>query len=269
MKALFRAMPAFMQYSISAMLQYRGEILLWAVWGVVYPAIATAMWSAAVQGKAAGGTIAGFGPQEFAAYFLMTMIVGHFCTAWDLYEMGWQVQSGRMSPKLLRPMLPIWQAISDNIAYKLVTMVVLLPIWIVVALFMQPKFSGDVTTTLLGIVAALIGSALNFLWGYNIALAAFWVTRMDGIGESWHGMSMLFGGRLAPLTVLPGPLQWIAAFLPFQWFLWFPAATLVGSLTKTEIMRGLGLQLVWLVIGVFVFRAVWYSAVKRYTAVGA
>lgn len=270
MSALARALPAFLRWSIAAMLQYRGEIFLWAIWGIVYPAIATAMWSAAVAGRADGGAaIAGFGPREFAAYFLLTMVVGHFCTAWDLYEMGWLVQSGRMSPRLLRPMLPIWNAVSDNLAYKLVTMTVLLPIWTVIGFILQPKFSGDLVTTALGIIAAILGSVLNFLWGYNIALAAFWLTRMDALAESWHGMSMLFGGRLAPLTVLPGPLQWIAAFLPFKWFLWFPSATLMGSLSYSEVLCGLGFQLLWLIGGLIVFRLAWHVSVKRYTAFGA
>lgn len=270
MTTLLRAFPAFMRCSLAVMFHYRGEIILWAVWGVVYPAVATALWSAAAAGRVDGANgIGGFGARDFAAYFLVTMVVGHFCTAWDLYEMGWYVQSGRMSTRLLRPMLPIWSAIADNCAYKVLTLAVLFPVWIGVAWFTGPQFTGNLTTTLLGIIAALLGAALNFVWGYNLALAAFWFTKMDAIAGAWHGMSMFFGGRIAPLTILPVSMQWIAFFLPFKWFLWFPSATLTGSLPLSDIYQGLLSQFAWLAGGVIVFRLIWNSAVRRYTAVGA
>lgn len=269
MSAIRSAMPAFLRTSLALMFQYRGEIILWAVWGVVYPAIAIAMWSAAVAGRADGGAIAGFGPREFAAYFLLTMVVGHVCTAWDLYEMGYLVQSGRMSARLLRPLLPIWQAIADNLAYKILTLALLIPIWVIVALVTRPAFTGDWFSTLAGVVALLIGASINFIWGYTIALGAFWLTRMDTVGECWHGMSMFLGGRIAPLTVLPMPLQWLAAFLPFKWMIWFPSAVLMGGMPRAEILEGLLLQIAWLAGGITLFRLTWRRAVKRYTAVGA
>ena len=48
------ALSAYMRTSIATMIQYRGEIILWAVWGVIYPAVAMAMWAAAVKGSTSG-----------------------------------------------------------------------------------------------------------------------------------------------------------------------------------------------------------------------
>lgn len=58
------ALPAFWRQSLATMLQYRGEIALWAVWGVVYPAVAMAMWAAAVRGAPGGQEIGGFMPRS-------------------------------------------------------------------------------------------------------------------------------------------------------------------------------------------------------------
>ena len=69
MRSVLAVMPAYMRLSLANMFQYRAEILLWAVWGIVYPAVAIAMWTAAIAGKRDGSDIAGFGPSEFAAYF--------------------------------------------------------------------------------------------------------------------------------------------------------------------------------------------------------
>jgi ABC-2 type transport system permease protein len=268
MKNALIALGAFLRPSIATMLQYRGEMALWAVWGVVYPAVAMAMWSAAVQGSRAGA-IHGMDGRDFAAYFLLMMIVGHLTTAWDIFEMGYVVRTGAMSPKLLRPVLPIWHNLADNVAYKVVTLVMLVPIWAVIGLVSQPRISADATQLALGVVATLVACVLHFLWNYNLALGAFWLTRTEALAELWWGSNILFGGRMAPLTVMPLPLQWVAAVLPFQWIIWFPSAALAGQLEPGAILRGLGWQAAWLVFGIVFFRVAWRYAVRQYSAVGA
>lgn len=268
MRLLVAVMPAYMRQSVATMLQYRGEIVLWAVWGVVYPLVAMAAMSDAVRGSPSGEDIQGFTPRDFAAYFLVTMIVGHICVCWDIYEMGYLVRSGQMSPRLLRPILPIWNSVADNLAYKSVTLVILVPTWLLVAWLAQPRFDTTGLHLLAGVPAVILAAALNYLWGYNLALCAFWWTRMDGVSESWWGLSLLFGGRLFPIEIMPVALQWFAAVLPFKWVIWFPTATLMGRLSPQEVAVGLLWQVGWLAAGLLVFRVGWRFAVKRYSAVG-
>ncbi len=269
MKTILSAMPAYLRTSTAVMLQYRGELVLWALWGVIYPAVAMAMWSAAVEGSPSGTSIHGMDARDFAAYFLAIMIVGHVTAAWDIFEMGYLVRSGQMSPRLLRPLLPIWQNLSDNLAYKLVTLAILIPIWIGVGWIVQPRFTAAPPQLALAMVAMLIGAAVFFLWGYTVGLAAFWLTRMDAVSELWMGVSLLLGGRAAPLTIMPLPVQWLAAILPFKWAIWFPAAAMTGAMATREIVAGLGWQLFWLASGILAFRLTWRQAVRQYSAVGA
>jgi len=268
-KAIAAAMPAYFRMSLQTMFQYRGEMILWAVWGIVYPAVAMAMWSAAIAGSDDGQRIGTYAASDFAAYFLVTMVVGHLSTAWDVYEMGFLVRSGHMSPRLLRPILPIWQSIADNVAYKVLTLTIVVPIWLGVAWFVQPHFATTPGHLAWGIPATILAATLSYLWCYNLALLAFWVTRMDAVGQLWFGISLLFGGRIAPLSILPEPLQWVAAMLPFQWIIWFPSAVLTGHLTGTQAMWGVAAQLGWLIGAIVTFKVLWRRAIKQYSAVGA
>lgn len=268
MKRVLRAFRAYLWAALAVMFQYRGEMVLWAVWGVVYPAVAMAMWRAAIAG-AGGHDIRGFAAGDFAAYFLLTMVVGHVSAAWDVFEMGYLVRTGKMSPKLLRPVLPLWEQLADNVAYKILTLAILVPIWLGVALATHPHFTATRTEAAMGLAAMVLGAAVHYVWNYNLGLLAFWVTRMDALSEFWWGMNLFFGGRLAPLTHLPLPLQWFAAALPFKWIIWFPAAALMGTLGPGEIARGWLMQLFWLAAGVVVFRVMWRAGVREYAAVGA
>src|SRR5690606_12024883 len=94
MTRVLRSLAAYLRASLAVMFQYRGEIVLWALWGVVYPLVAMAMWRAAIEGAPNGQAIQGLDAGDFAAYFLLTMVVGHVATAWDVYEMGYLVRTG-------------------------------------------------------------------------------------------------------------------------------------------------------------------------------
>ncbi len=263
------ALPAFWRQSLATMLQYRGEIALWAVWGVVYPAVAMAMWAAAVRGAPGGREIGGFGPAEFAAYFWLTMVVGHTTTAWDVYEFGYMVQSGALSPKLLRPVLPVWQSVADNLAFKVLTLAVLVPLWAVVVLVSRPSFSTDWRHVAMGVPAVLLAAAINYIWCYNIAMLAFWVTRLEAIGQAWFGAGLFFGGRLAPLEIMPPVIGKIAAALPFKWVTWFPCETIMGKIKPATVAMGLLNQIGWIALGLALFAILWRRGIRRYSAVGA
>lgn len=264
--AIFRS---FVRVEFATMVQYRIEMALWALWGVAYPAVAIAVWSAAAAAGSNAGAIQGFGPREFAAYFLLTMIVGHCITAWDLYEMGGMVQSGSMSAKLLRPVLPIWESLAANLGFKVITLTLLIPLWGVIALLTRPAADVTITGLVAGILATVLGAAVNFLWGYTVGLSAFWVTRTDAISEAWFAAGLFVGGRMAPLSLLPEALQWAAAFLPFKWIVWFPAEVLMGRVRGAEIWLGVGMQAFWLIGGMVLFPVIWRRALRQYTAVGA
>ena len=252
----------------SIMVQYRIEMALWALWGVAYPAVAIAVWKAAAASNTQG-MIKGFGPNEFAAYFLLTMIVSHCVAAWDIYEMGSLVRTGAMSPKLMRPILPIWEHLAANVGFKMLTLTLLLPIWALVAWVAKPSTDITYLSLALGIFATFLAAIINFLWGYTIGLSAFWFTRTDAISELWFGASLFFGGRMAPLTILPVPLQWVAMLMPFKWIIWFPSAVLMGNVRGAEVIQGLLMQCVWLAAGLLLFPYVWQTALRRYTAVGS
>ena len=266
MTTVLRAFPAFLRAGIGTMLQYRGEILLWAIWGLVNPLVLYAMWTAAATG--AGGSIAGYSRGELAAYFFAIMIIGHVSTAWDTYEMGFQVRTGKLSPQLLRPILPIWAALANNVAYKIATLAFLAPMWTLCAFILRPQIHAPAWQIAFGVLTIAMAGILNFIMGYTVALIAFWTPKLDAVGEVYFGVAMFLGGRFAPLAMLPNQVYWIAKFLPFRWMFGYPAEVISGRITDpTQIAIGFLMQCAWLAGLVILFRIVWEAAVRRYTAV--
>lgn len=267
MTQIVRATLAYLRASVGVMLQYRGEILLWAVWGLVNPAVLYAMWSAAAGGNA-DGTAAGFTRGQFAAYFFVMMIIGHLASAWDVHAMGYLIRTGQLSPLLLRPLLPLWKALAENVAYKVATLMFVVPMWCVFAWLVRPDFDTQLWQFAWGVLALFLAAVLNFVLGYLVSLIAFWVTKLDALGEVYFGLCMLLGGRFAPLDALQGPLRAVADVLPFRWMFAFPAELLVGRMgTPADAAAGCAIQVAWIVGFLLVFKVCWTAAIKRYTAV--
>jgi ABC-2 type transport system permease protein len=263
---------ANLKMAIAQMLQYRFAILIWAVWGFVGPLISLAIWtavSAANNGGVAGKTGGTFGRADFAAYFLTFMIFGHLTMSWDAFEFAWRVRDGNLSPRLLKPLHPVHTDVSFNIAFKLCTSAMLLPVWILLFILLKPTMPASWWTLLLAIPALIMAGVLRYVWQYSLALIAFWTTRVEAINQLYFTLDSFMAGRIAPLALLPGWLGIIAYYTPFRGMGSFPVELALGRIAPADILPGFALQIVWLGIGLVLFRVLWAAGIKQYSAVGA
>ena len=261
-----------LKMAIAQMLQYRFGILIWAIWGFVGPLISLAVWSAA--SAAHGGTIsngsgASFTQSDFTAYFLTFMIVGHLIMSWDAFEFAYRVRDGNLSPRLLKPLHPIHTDVASNIAFKLATSAMILPAWILLFVLLHPTPPHSLGSFLLGIPAVLLAGMLRYIWQYSLALIAFWTTRVEAINQLYFTLDGFLAGRIAPLALLPGWMGTAAIYSPFRSMGAFPVELLLGRVPPDQILPGFMLQIVWLVVGLGVFRLLWSRGIRQYSAVGA
>ena len=264
---------ANLKMAIASMLQYRFAILIWAVWGFVGPLISLAVWSAASGAR--GGAIrnaangATYGQADFAAYFLVFMIFGHLTMSWDAFEFAWRVRDGNLSPRLLKPMHPIHADAANNIAFKLVTSAMLLPVWITLFVILKPAPPHSAFSLLLAAPALLLAGLLRYIWQYSLALVAFWTTRVEALNQLYFTLDSFLAGRIAPLALMPGWLGLLATYSPFRGMGAFPVELALGRVPTNQILPGFALQIFWLGVGVVVFRVLWAAGIKQYSAAGA
>ncbi len=265
MIAAVRTYRVLISVALANMMQYRAVMLLWAAWGIVAPLVSLAVWTAAARGR----SLAGFNRAELAGYFLVTMVISHVTTAWDMEVFSFEVKSGRLSPRLLRPILPIFQSAAENVAYKICTVIVLLPIWLVIGFAVRPALHLTLERAFWLLPTTGLAAALAFIWGYCVALVAFWTTNIRAINQLyWTGMTFL-AGRLAPLALLPPALRALSWYVPFRWMLAFPTELALGRVPMSQIPSGLAWQALWLAAGIGAFRLIWERGMRCYSAVGA
>ena len=253
--------------TFASMFQYRAALLIWMIWQVSEPLVLLIVWS--VVATASGGSVGGYSAAGFASYYVMYMIVNQLTYTWIMYEFEYRIREGALSAKLLRPVHPIHSDIADNISSKMISFPVMLAAATVIALFFHASFSFQPWALLLSIPAIMLAFVTRFLIEWTLSLAAFWTTRVGAVNQTYFTLVLLFSGQLAPLSLMPAPVQIAGQILPFYWMIGFPVRLLLGQLSVSEAILGIGIQIIWAAAAFVLVRIVWRAGVKIYSAVGA
>ncbi len=257
-----RKAKALLSVWYAYMLEYRAELVLWALAGVL-PFILMGVWMQA----AAGGRF-GMTPVEFARYFLAVFLVRQLTVVWVIWEFEREVVEGRLSPRLLQPLDPVWHHVAAHLAERAARLPFALFLVAVFFLlypeaFWVPSLSGAVWA--LGVVGLTF--ALRFLMQYTFALFAFWSERASAIEELWFLLYLFLSGLIAPLEVFPEAVRQVALWTPFPYLVYFPASLLVGA--EVDAWRGVGVMLAWGAVFLVLNRVLWRLGLRHYSGMGA
>lgn len=258
---------ALIKLHIVSQLQYRVALLIYQLGIFLEPTIYLVVWSAVAEAN--GGQVEGYAVADFAAYFIATMLVNQITRTWTMYEFDGRVRYGDLSTQLLRPLHPIHNDLADNLASKIITLVVYIATTAGLIVAFQPALRSSPWVGIIFLPVILLAFAMRFLLEWVLAMVAFWTTRTSAINQVYYLVVLFFSGQFAPLSLLPVPLQLAAAILPFRWMVAFPISLLLGQLTPSEALLGLTAQVIWLIFGWVLLRLIWRAGVRHYSAVGA
>jgi ABC-2 type transport system permease protein len=253
--------------TMASFIQYRAALVIWLIGHVLEPLIYLIVWTTVA--RSTDGSVGGFTGADFAAYFIVLMIVNHMTYTWVMYEYEYRVRQGTLSPDLLRPVHPIHSDIADNITSKLITLPGMLAIAVILGFVFRPALHLVAWAVAAFVPAVLMALLVRFVVEWTLALAAFWTTRVSALNQMYFMAMLFFSGQIAPLELLPQPVRVAAFILPFRWTVGFPTELLLGRLTPTQTLAGIGMQAAWLAAGLVLMKFVWRAGLKVYSAVGA
>ena len=255
-----------MRTAVAVQFQYRAANYAYMIGMVAEPVIYLVVWARVADAR--GGAVGGITSGEFAAYYIVWTLVRNMNIVFTPF--GWEerIRQGDLSAMLVRPVHPIHYDLAYFAGWKVVAVVLWLPIAAVLTLVFRPTFdvSGvEVAVFLVAIWGAyLIRSMLLWVLG----MVTFWTTRVSALYDTYFTVELLLSGRLVPLALLPGWAVAAANVLPFKYTFGYPIEVLAGDLTTRELLTGLAAQAGWIAAGALLVAAVWRVGVRRYAAVG-
>ncbi|HEY9669095.1 MAG TPA: multidrug ABC transporter permease, partial [Coleofasciculaceae cyanobacterium] len=112
MNRVIRKALAFLSVYYAHMMEYRAELFLWALSGTL-PLILMGVWTKASQSGQFG-----LAPADFARYFLTVFLVRQFNVVWVVWEFEKEVVQGKLSPRLLQPIDPVWHHVAAHLSER-------------------------------------------------------------------------------------------------------------------------------------------------------
>lgn len=254
------------QTELAVNVQYRASTAIWLLGGILEPIIYMVVWTTVANAQ--GGDVQGITAGDFAAYYIVGMVVQQLIFSWIMWEYEYMIRDGTYAARLMRPIHPIFQDIAVNVSYKTITLFVLIPTAIVLILLFRPTFHLQLWSTIAFFPALLLAFVLRFTLDWSLAQAAFWTTRITAVNRLYEVTFVLLSGRFAPLALFPPAFLVVANVLPFRWMMAFPIELFLGMLTPREVAIGFAAQLGWIVFAIVLMRFIWRRSVKKFSAVG-
>ena len=267
MKPALRKARVLLAVWFAHMSAYRAEIVIWMLSGAV-PLIMLAVWIG--KARASGGSVQGYTPQDFGAYFLAAWITQQWIVAWVAWELSNEIRLGYLSSRLLRPLDPIWEFGAGHLTERFVRLPFMAMI-VGAGLVLVPgtRLTPDVLHALAFVACIFVAFAIRFLLAYCIGLLSFWFDQATALDEFYHIIAAFLTGGFAPLSFYPPAVRAAVEWTPFPYLVYYPVRVLTGAADVSEIVRVLAVQLGWLGVFWCIRVLLWRRGLRRYGAVGA
>lgn len=252
--------------AIQSQLQYRTAQYFYMVGVIAEPVIYLVVWGQIAE--ASGGEVNGFTAGEFAAYYIAWTLVRNMNVVFGAPYWEWRIREGQLSGFLLRPMHPLHNDIGWFGGSKVVIVALWLPVAAALVLIFKPTLDPSVLEGVVFFFAIWGAYLIRTMFMSVMGMLCFWTTRGAAVFDLYMTSELLLSGRLVPLPLMPDWAETIAAFLPFQWAFFFPIDALVGDRSTAWLLGGLGIQALWIVIGLLLFRLAWGRAIRHFSSVG-
>ena len=238
------------------------------------------LWAAVFQRVGDRG-VAGYTYNDMVAYYLLTMMSRAFSSMPGLASgVSRQIRNGEIKKFLIQPVDLIGFMFLNRIAHKLTYYTVAFFPFALVFYLCRGFFDGWPPEVLVSygwntadimviyICTLLLGFLLGFFLEICIGLIGFWFLEVTSLLFVYMLMNFFLSGHMFPLDMLPDWAVTIVDLFPLKYLAYFPAAVFLGQLQPDEVIRGLWIELAWVVTFVVLARVMYGRGVKRYSAYG-
>jgi ABC-2 type transport system permease protein len=262
-RALYRSQQkyvAIMRVSIANNLAYVMEVFFRALLLVVLVFILGQLWKTTFSAR--GVTVLkGFSISDMVWYLVIAETIA-LSLPQLTRRIDQEVRSGQLAYLLGRPCNYVFYNFAQYLGERLVRLTINGAVGAMLALI----FVGLPHFTWMGVVAwplvTFFALCIDFVAYFSIGLLAFWTEETSSFALIFNRLTLVLGGVLAPLTILPEPLHSIAQALPFSAILYGPAQTLI-HFGVYQFAWLLLQQVITLVVGSLILLAVYGVAIRR------
>jgi len=257
-----RKIFTLLKVQYSNMLEYRVEIALWAISGVI-PFFMLNIWTNNNLNESIN-----ISNIMLSRYFLCAFFVRQFSVVWVVFSFEEDALIGKVSPYLIQPLNPFFRYFAQHLAEQITR----LPFALIIAIFffiLNPEsiWIPNIGILFLSMISTFLSFLIQFLIQSIVACLCFWTEKASSIERLLFIPTLFLSGLLAPVASFPEYVKSWIYLTPFPYLIDFPANLLSGN--ATNFSKGFIIQFLWILLLYPMFRKIWSAGVKKYTAMGS
>ncbi|MDP3735468.1 MAG: ABC-2 family transporter protein [bacterium] len=248
-------------------LTYRFTIVAYRVGEIAEMLLVLVLWSA-IFSASGEPLLRDFTYQEMVTYFLIGNLFNMVVRSFAEDRIANDIKRGRLSVYLLQPV----SYLGANFVRGFASLATLMSVasQLIVMLFFLNTIAINTNLAYLVVITtmAIFAFVIEFMIAYLIGLIAFWTDETDGVSASISRIKRFFAGSYFPLNLLPATFVNISFLLPFGYSFFIPAQLYLKKIDLSLGLKGLVVEVVWIIALYGVIALVWRCGLKRYESIG-
>lgn len=231
--------------------------------------VARALWQMifASQGTT---EMEGFTLEMMNLYYLIVPIGMKILTGQNIGFLAAEIYEGTFTRYLLYPLSVFQFKTLTYLTYSLFYCFQLAVLYVIYQLFLAttPLVLADFGNLVLGLGLFFMAALTYSLIAMLLEMIALWADNIWSLSVMFRFFTSFFGGGFIPLNFLPEWGQQALVWTPFPYLVSFPARTIMGLTTPTELAQGTLILLAWTLFFMQAVKLMWKKGQYQYTGVG-
>ena len=165
---------------------------------------------------------------------------------WRITE---SVQTGAIAIDLMRPVNIFGVFFAENLgSVTALFFQNLLPIFIIGSLFIKLPAPRSAPQFMLFLISLVLAFFINWYLSVIFGMFSFKVIEMSALIQVKKHLVRLLSGSMIPLWFFPNWLRSVLEILPFPYIYQLPLSIYVGHYTSESLVRGLIIQILWVMV---------------------
>lgn len=249
-------------------LQFRLAMFVIVVGNVLYLTLVYFLWKS-IYASAGTDVVNGMTFSDTLIYLVLATALFNFMEMYTVWEMGRNIQSGKIVLDLLKPMsyrkYLFWSYSGSFVINFFSTF---LPTFIIVAVLTHGAVPIGINL-LWFVISAVLAITINFSIDFIVGTVCLYTESIWGINIMKQVIVLLLSGATIPLAFFPEKLRKIVEFLPFQAIYNSPLTILLKrSPELSDVMPIIGVQLMWALAMTAVGCLFWKRSLRQITVNG-
>lgn len=253
--------------TIQRALTYRFNIFTYRAGAIVEIVMMILLWSGIYLKQSSVG---GYSATEMITYILIGNIFATLTRNFLAENIARDIKDGTLSAFLVKPTSYLYYIFCREIGRITLPFLAAMLMQTVVMIVFRGYMAVNTDFTVYLVLVPMLALAFLFelLLAFLFGLAAFWTDEVDGIYASASIVKKFFSGSYFPLSLLPPAFATLTIILPYAYSFYVPAQIYLNRISLLEGIKGMLLQITWIIILSIIVQIVWRRGIKKYEGIG-